>query len=147
MRHDNSHHLVAAAQRRRADTLERARRALSELAATGKRHTIAHIAAHAKVSRSWLYAQPELHDQIHRLTTVPDTDRPATERTERGSDASLRQRLTLAHERIRELDNENRQLQDQIAHLHGQLRATRVADSFHEVNGLVTPLNGRTRPR
>jgi hypothetical protein len=147
MHHDNSHHLVAAAQRRRADTFERARRALSELAATGKRHTTAQIAAHAKVSRSWLYAQPELREQIRRLTTVPDNDRPATERTERGSDASLRQRLTLTHERIRELDNENRQLRDQIAHLHGQLRATRVTDSVHEANDLVTPLNGRTHPR
>jgi len=35
MRRDNSHYLVAAAQRRRADTLERARRALQELGETG----------------------------------------------------------------------------------------------------------------
>jgi hypothetical protein len=35
MRHDNSHHLLAAAQRRRADTLESARKALQELGETG----------------------------------------------------------------------------------------------------------------
>ena len=81
MRHDNSHHLVAAAQRRRADTLERARRALHELGQTGQRHTITQIAAHAGISRSWLYAQPELRDQLRRLTTVPDTDRSTTHPT------------------------------------------------------------------
>ena len=106
MRHDNSHHLLAAAQRRRADTLERARKALQELGATGQRRTVTQIAAHAGVSRSWLYAQPELRDQLRRLTAISETPEPAPARIERGSDASLRQRLTLAHERIRELDDE-----------------------------------------
>jgi hypothetical protein len=35
MRHDNSHHILAAAQRRRADTLERARKANSAKPASG----------------------------------------------------------------------------------------------------------------
>ena len=100
MRHDNSHHLLAAAQRRRADTLERARKALQELGETGQRRTVTQIAAHAGVSRSWLYAQPELRDQLRRLTAISETPEPAPARVERGSDASLRQRLTLAHERI-----------------------------------------------
>jgi len=60
MRRDNSHYLVAAAQRRRADTLERARQALQELSETGQRRTVTQIAAHAGVSRSWLYAQPDM---------------------------------------------------------------------------------------
>ena len=47
----NSHHLVVAAQRRRDDTLERARRALHDLHETGQRHTITEIAARAGVSR------------------------------------------------------------------------------------------------
>jgi DNA repair exonuclease SbcCD ATPase subunit len=136
MRHDDSHYLLAAAHRRRADTLERARKALQELDETGERRTVTQIAAH--VSRSWLYAQPELRDQLRRLT-VSETAESAPARTQRGSDASLRQRLTLAHQRIRELDNENRQLRNQIAHLHGQLRANRIAgtnvtDTVHNAN-------------
>ena len=151
MRHDNSHHLLAAAQRRRADTLERARKALHELGETGQRRTVMQIAAHAGVSRSWLYAQPQLRDQLRRLT-VSETAESAPARTQRGSDASLRQRLTLAHERIRELDNENRQLRSQIAHLHGQLRANRIADTHvtdtvHNANTQLTPPNSRPRPR
>jgi len=149
MRRDNSHHLVAAAERRRADTLERARHALHELAEIGERRTVMQIAAHAGVSRSWLYAQPELRDQLRQLTTISETAEPAPARIERGSDASLRQRLTLAHERIRELDNDNRRLRDQIAHLHGQLRANRitstpVTDTVHDTNTLIKPYNWGT---
>ena len=47
MRRGNSHHLLAAAERRRADTLERARHALQELGETGQRRTVMQIAAHA----------------------------------------------------------------------------------------------------
>jgi Family of unknown function (DUF6262) len=152
MRRDNSHHLVAAAQRRRADTLERARQAMQELGETGQRRTVTQIAALAGVSRSWLYAQPELRDQLCRLTAISETPEPAPARVEHGSDASLRQRLTLAHQRIRELDDENRQLRNQIALLHGQLRANRIArtdvtDTVHDTNTQLTPPNSRPGPR
>jgi hypothetical protein len=126
MRSNNSHHLVAAAQRRRDDTLQRAQKALHDLAETSQRHTITQIAAHAGVSRSWLYAQPQLRDQLRQMATMPETS-PAPQPVQAASEASLRQRLTLAHQRIRDLDNDNRQLRDQIAHLHGQLRVNRVA--------------------
>jgi hypothetical protein len=151
MRSDNSHHLIAAAHRRRAETLERARRAVQELGETRQRHTITQIAARAGVSRSWLYAQPELRNQLHQLTAMSETAESASTQIERGSDASLRRRLSLAHERIRELDDDNRRLRDQIAHLHGELRAARISthvtDTIHDANGLLTLPNGRIRPR
>jgi hypothetical protein len=152
MRRDNSHHLIAAAQRRRADTLERARQALQELDETGQRRTIMQIAAHAGVSRSWLYAQTELRDQLRRLTAISETAVSAPARIERGSHTSLRQRLTLAQERIRELDDENRQLRNQIALLHGRLRANRIAathvtDTVHDANAQLTPQNSRSGQR
>lgn len=148
MRHDNSHHLIAAAQRRRTDTLERAQQALHELGKIGQRHSIIQIAAYAGVSRSWLYAQPELRDQIRRLTAPANSIAPE-QHVERGSDASLRQRLTLAHERIRALDDDNRQLRNQLAHLHGQLRAARlvathVTDNVHDTNTQVMLPNNRS---
>jgi hypothetical protein len=147
MHPDNSHHLVNAARRRRADTLERARRALRELGETGNQYTVTQIAAHAKVSRAWLYAQPEFRDDIRRLTVYPQATADTNGRAERGSVASLQQRLALAHERIRELDNENRQLRNQLAHLYGQLRAARVADTVYDTNTQLTPLNRRNDPR
>lgn len=139
MRSDNSHHLVEAAKRRRAETLDRARRALKELGETSTQHTITQIAARAGVSRSWLYAQPELRDKLRQLTTPSGAAELAPARAERASDASVRQRLTLAHERIRELDDENRQLRNQIAQLYGQLRANRIA-STHAANDSASQL-------
>lgn len=152
MRPDNSHHLVAAAQRRRDETLQRARQALQDLGDTGQQRTVTQIAAHAGVSRSWLYAQPELRDQLRQLSAAPQPSEPAAPQVERGSEASLRQRLSLAHERVRELDNDNRHLRDQIAVLHGQLRANRiaanpVADTVHDANAQVKPLKSPLDPR
>ncbi|MBS4728245.1 transposase [Mycobacterium sp. SM1] len=152
MRSDNSHHLIAAAQRRRAETLQRARRALQDLGDTGQKCTVTQIAAHAGVSRSWLYAQPELRDQLRQLSAAPQPTEPAAPQVEHSSEASLRQRLSLAHERIRELDNDNRHLRDQIALMHGQLRANRiaatsVADTVHDENSEVMPPKCPSGPR
>jgi hypothetical protein len=151
MRSDNTHHLLAAAQRRRDSTLERAQRALRELSETGQRYTVTDVAARAGVSRAWLYAQAGLRDQIRQLTDQR-TPRPGIDQTQRSTDASLRQRLKLAHARITELDDDNRRLRHQVAQLHGQLRTTRlhgppVADTLHNENTLLTLPNDRTDAR
>lgn len=141
MRADNSHHLAAAARQRREQTLAKAHDALRDLEASGAAVTIAAIAAKAGVSRAWLYAETDLRNRLNvlrnnRLVTAPAPVEPS-------SDASLRARLTLAHQRIRELADDNQQLRDQLARLHGQLRAARlngsVADTVHDTNGLITP--------
>lgn len=152
MRSDNTHHLLAAAQRRRDDTLERAQRTLQELSETGQRYTVTDLAARAGVSRAWLYAQAGLREQIRQLTDQRPISPPVTDQTQRSTDASLRQRLKLALGRITELDEDNRRLRNQVAQLHGQLRATRlhgppVADNVHNENNLLTPPNDRTDPR
>ena len=146
---DNTHHLVDAAKRRSADTLHRAHKTLRELGETGQRYTVTDVAARAGVSRAWLYAHTELHDDLRRLTTTATKPPPATTPIERASDTSLRQRLTLAHERIRELDTENRQLRDQLARLHGQLRIARlsntnVADTVNDTKPQLMPPSERT---
>ena len=151
MRSDNTHHLLAAAQRRRDSTLERAQRTLRELSETDQRYTVTDLAARAGVSRAWLYAQIGLRDQIRQLTDHRPTS-PPIDQTQRSSDASLRQRLKLAHARITELDDDNRRLRNQVAQLHGQLRATRlhgppVANTVHNESNLVTLPNDRTDPR
>jgi hypothetical protein len=147
MRPDNTHHLLAAAQRRR--DVEPILRVESH---AGQRYTVTDLAARAGVSRAWLYAQTGLRDQIRQLTHQRPTSPPIIDPNQPSSDASLRQRLTLAHTRIHELDDENRHLRDQIAQLLGQLRATRLpgeaaADTVHNANTLVRLPNDRTDPR
>jgi small-conductance mechanosensitive channel len=144
VRADNSHHLAAAARRRREQTLARAHEALRELESSGAAVTVAGIAAKAGVSRAWLYAETDLRHRLNALRHSTAPIPPAT--TEPSSHASLRARLALAHQRIRELTDDNHQLRDQIARLHGQLRTAKlganahVSDSVHDTNTpLTTP--------
>jgi 7-keto-8-aminopelargonate synthetase-like enzyme len=152
VRADNSRHLIEAARRRREQTLARAHHALQQLEASGQPVTIAAVAAHAGVSRAWLYAETDLRTRIHALRnqTVDTTaTRPPNDAS---SEASLRNRLTLAHQRIRELTDQNRHLRDQIAHLHGQLRISKlpnshVVEAVHGTNNLVTGQVDQVDPR
>jgi hypothetical protein len=143
MRADNSRHLIAAARRRREQTQARARQALQDLTDLGQQISIAAVAARAGVSRAWLYAEPELRQQIQVAASNPRKASPGSRDTEPSSDASLRQRLTLAHQHIRQLTEDNQLLRDQIARLHGQLRlaklATSVTDTVHDTNQQPTP--------
>ena len=96
MRADNTHHLLAAAQRRRDSTLERAQRTLRDLSETGQRYTVTDIAARAGVSRAWLYTQTGLRDQIRQLADQCPTKSPG----HRGNPAQLgRVPATTAHPR------------------------------------------------
>ena len=75
------------------------------------------------MSRSWLYSQPDIRDQIQQLRgatrRAPSSPVPATQRA---SDASLLHRLQAASERNRTLAEENRRLHRQLAEALGQLR-------------------------
>jgi chromosome segregation ATPase len=123
---DNSHYLIEHARQRRQETLERARRTLAELAETGQSVTVAELAGKAGVSRSWIYTQPELRDQIQQQQRSHSDSRSARQTAIGASAESLHRRLTLAHERIGQLRTENQKLREELAHAHGQLRAVRI---------------------
>ncbi|EUA23981.1 putative transposase domain protein [Mycobacterium xenopi 4042] len=87
MRADNSIHLIAAAKQRHEQTLAKAIAALHNLDQTGAPISFAAVAEHAGVSRSWLYTQTNLKDEIHRIRALreprspaspPDKNQPAT---------------------------------------------------------------------
>ena len=67
MRADNSHHIVAAARRRATATRRRATAALRRMDNAGQPISFDAVAREAKVSRSWLYNQPDLRAEIERL--------------------------------------------------------------------------------
>jgi len=64
MRSDNSQHLLAAARERSSQTRSRAEAAIARITDTGTAVTFDSIAQEAGVSRSWLYAQPDLRTAI-----------------------------------------------------------------------------------
>ena len=67
MRPDPPAPLAAAAARRHELTRARAIQALRELDRAGTPVTFAAVAAAAGISRSWLYTQPDIRDQIQQL--------------------------------------------------------------------------------
>jgi small-conductance mechanosensitive channel len=124
MQADNSRHIIASAHHRSQITRSKAIQTLREMDAAGDPITFQTVARRAQVSRSWLYAQPDLRAEIEKLRTAhrrsPDSQIPTRQRS---SDASLRQRLEAANTRLRQLAEENRTLREQLARALGEQRS------------------------
>jgi hypothetical protein len=121
------HHLAIHARQRHEQALHRAQQTLTEMADTGQPVTVTTLATQAGVSRSWIYTQPELQDQIRQLQHHRNDADLSRNNATRASDESLRRRLAFAHEQITELRTENQHLREALAYAHGQLRAARIA--------------------
>lgn len=128
MRADNSAHLIAAARRRSDDARSRAVTALRRLDSDGQPVSFSTVASASGVSRSWLYAQDDLREQIGRLRTrqqqAPSS--PPVPDRQRATPASLLRRLEAATTRIRVLEADNRQLRDALERALGEQRAASI---------------------
>ena len=77
------------------------------------------------ISRSWLYAQDDLRQEIERLREATRrAPTPLIPVSQRASDASVRQRLEAAHHQIRQLRDERDKLRHQLARALGDHRQT-----------------------
>jgi len=127
MRPDPVTPLAVAAARRHELTRARAIQALRELDRAGAPVTFAAVAAAAGISRSWIYTQPDIRDQIQQLrnstSRAPDAPVPAAQRS---TDASLHARLTATLQRNQALAGENARLRRQLARALGDQRTTRT---------------------
>jgi hypothetical protein len=86
------------------------------------------VASEAGVSRSWLYAQPDLRAQIEQLR-ARNHQRPATAappERQRSTGTSLLRRLQAASDRIRRLDPDNQQLHAALAQALGEHRQATI---------------------
>lgn len=120
---DNSHHLVAAAQRRSEDAHQRAQEAIRATAARGESVTATTLAARAGVSRAFLYANPDLIDAIHELRRNGQGRPLRATQSQHATEASVLRRLEAITERNKELRTENQELRRRLEIAHGQLRA------------------------
>jgi len=128
MRSDNSAHLLAAARKRSSQTRRRAEAAIARITDTAAPVTFDSVAREAGVSRSWLYAQPDLRANIDRLRqrTPARTAPAALPVAQHASDTSLLRRLEAATDRIRRLELDNSDLKDTLEHALGQNRAADI---------------------
>jgi hypothetical protein len=144
MRADNSRHLLAAAQQRAEHTRQRAVAALRRLDSTGQPVTFDSVAREAEVSRSWLYAQADLRNEIERLRARHQAS-PASAvppERQRASDTSLLRRLEAASERIRRLEQDNRELRDALAQALGERRTSVILGTIQRRD---TPNRNRSK--
>lgn len=123
MRTDNTHHLLAAARQRSDNARQLAEEALKQMNQTTQPATVSELARTAGVSRSWLYTQPDLLEQLQRQK-LPGKMAP-TGPDVRASEASIHRRLELAYKRIWQLTDENKRLEERLARAHGALRQAR----------------------
>ena len=141
MRADNSIHLTTAARQRHEHTRAKAIAAMHELDRAGAVLTFESVARHAGVSRSWIYTQTDIKDEIRRLRELNRRQPSPTPSSQRASDDSLRQRLEIANRRNRELADENQRLRRQLACALGQNRDNghlRTADQLKTHRNSVT---------
>lgn len=114
--------LGVAATRKRADALDRAHAALRQLDAQGATISFQGVARHARVSRQWLYQQPELRGEIERLRQQPDASSRRVPSAQRASEASLRQHVHALRAENRDLREHNAALKTELALAYGQHR-------------------------
>lgn len=125
MRPNNTDSLITAAHRRRELTRAKAIHTIRELDHAGTPVTFQAVARASQVSRSWLYSQPDIRAEIERLRdATQQAPSPPIPTSQRASDPSLRQRLTEATQRNRQLAEDNARLRRQLAHALGDQRAT-----------------------
>ena len=85
--------LAAAAARKHDATIALASTALRELARSGGVINFQAVARAAGVSRQWLYQQPDLRREIDQLRTANGNPGRSVPAGQRGTEASLRQRI------------------------------------------------------
>jgi hypothetical protein len=137
---NNSIHLIRAAQQRHEHTRAKAIAAMHELDRNGAALTFESVARHAGVSRSWIYTQTDLKDEIGRLRAQrrpePNTALPARQHA---SDDSLRRRLEIANRRNHELVDENQRLRRQLACALGHNRDAPSEQPAHRNSVTIAP--------
>ena len=109
--------LSEAAARRHELARAKAIQALRELDRAGTPVTFAGVAQAAGISRSWLYTQPDISNQIRRLRekTHGAGSAGTIPAGQRASDASLRARLAAVPDRNKKLADENARLRRPLA--------------------------------
>lgn len=149
MRPDNTAPIIAAARQRHELTRSKAIQTLRELDHAGTPVTFEAVARTAGVSRSWLYAHPDIRAEIERLRDAtrraPSPPIPAGQRA---SDASLLARLETTLERNRKLTADNQHLRRRLAQALGQ-RRTPTTPATHDpslFDNDQTPLIDDQRP-
>lgn len=120
---DRIDHLRAAAARKSDDAQARARRALVALENRGAPINFNSVADEAKVSKGFLYSNPDIRQLITERRRQPPRRLEPETQTARSSEASAVVKLAVATDVIRQQRAEIEQLRNENATLRGDLLA------------------------
>jgi hypothetical protein len=138
---DRTTHLITAAKQRHELTRAKAIRAIRALDRAGTAVTFGTLAREAQVSRSWLYTQADIREEIRKLrAAAPPRSKPtaAVPTTQRASAESIRQRMVVMQERVHNLIEENQRLRNQLAVALGEQRAATALEGTGRDHSSVT---------
>lgn len=124
-RADNSHHLLAAAQRRASDVRRRAIAAVADIAAAGDPVTPSAVARRAGVSRQWLYTCDEAMAAMREAAGGQNENTARVPPKQAASPASLQRRIEALTDDNKRLRQHAADLERRLAAVYGELRATR----------------------
>jgi hypothetical protein len=115
--------LKASARQRAQATRQRAEEAITLLVREGRPVNFKTVGEAAHVSTAWLYQQQDLKERILHLRTQQHS-RPnvVIPPRERASDASKDAMIAALRERVKRLEEENRELRRQIEVAYGLLQ-------------------------
>ena len=129
--------LRQAAQARHEQTLRRAETALTSPARRGRPVTVRGVADAARVSRSWIYQQPQLLAEINQLRQPRPGNSPAGQKA---TADSLRQQLRAYRDEITQLRTEITSLRSQLARHLGTARTTAITGKITAIQDMsMTP--------
>jgi hypothetical protein len=131
-------HLRQAARTRHDQTLRRARAALRTPARRGEPITVRGVADAARVSRSWIYQQPDLLADIDRLRQPRPSPHPAAPASQKATIDSLRQQLRTYREEITRLRAQITDLNNQLARHLGAARTAAITRQVTAVQDMST---------
>lgn len=118
----NTDAIVKMAQEKSQKTVERVEQTISKLVVEGKQVNFNIISREADVSKSWLYSKPNIRKRIEDLRGRQISSAKVKKKsTKNRSEASKDAIIVAFKERIKELENENQQLKQQLQVLYGEV--------------------------
>lgn len=113
--------LVKSAKKRRQKTIKRTEQALKKLIKEDKVINFKRVAEEADVSTAWLYKEEQFCERIKKLREQQKNYGSVEKNRKNTSEKSKDAMITAMRSRVKELEEENKQLKEQIEVLYGEL--------------------------
>lgn len=120
----NTQGLIENAQKKRLRTIEKTEKAIDKLLKEKKNVNFVAVSKAANVSKSWLYKEKSI---VKRIVNIRDRQRPPQSaiprKSQKASDDSKNAMIRALKERIKKIEEENRELKKQVEVAYGQIHS------------------------